>query len=111
VRCIEQPVTRVNIRDATVKQFKYSPLGNLIALVLPNSLKITTATGELVLELKIEAVLECEFSPKEKYISTWIRWVKPADGEAPKNNLVIYDISTGESVLAFAQKSQNDWYY
>jgi uncharacterized protein with WD repeat len=96
-------------KDLEAKQFKYSPLGNYMTIQLQNSLNINKATGNLFKELKVDDLVDFEFSPMENYISTYSKFVKPVEGAPPNNNLIVWNLKTLEAVLSFAQKSQNDW--
>ncbi|KAI8905960.1 eukaryotic translation initiation factor eIF2A-domain-containing protein [Gorgonomyces haynaldii] len=98
------------INDQQVKYFKYSPLGNYLALVYPEKIAIMSARdGKQQCIIGIANVLEFEFSPRENYLSTWTRFTKPEEGQEPKRNFVIWKTTTGKEEIAFVQKSQAKW--
>ncbi|KAI8816782.1 eukaryotic translation initiation factor eIF2A-domain-containing protein [Fimicolochytrium jonesii] len=94
-----------------VRVFSYSPKGRYIAWVLAAHVKIFDASSnELVREIPLQNVIEIEFSPQGSYLSTWERFVKEADPQAPAHqNLAIWNVATGERVTGFSQKNQKGW--
>ncbi|KAJ3089197.1 hypothetical protein HK102_006976 [Quaeritorhiza haematococci] len=93
-----------------VRTFRHSPKGTYVAWVLSESVKIyNTNSYELEVEIPLKNVIEIEWSPRETYISTWERFVK-GDGESePHKNMRVWNVETAEQVIAFTQKSQNNW--
>ncbi|KAL7414825.1 eukaryotic translation initiation factor eIF2A-domain-containing protein [Mrakia frigida] len=97
--------------EVHTRQIQYSPTGELFAYVLPTSVTIVKSeTGELFRELAVVGAVEITFSPKGTYLSTWERYVKPEDPNAQHNNLRIFSTATGEEVMAFTNKSQENWH-
>ncbi|KDQ18700.1 hypothetical protein BOTBODRAFT_29077 [Botryobasidium botryosum FD-172 SS1] len=95
--------------DATVKMYRYSQDGNLIAYAVPGSVFILQAeTCQVIRELAISSALELNFSPLGTYLSTWERPVKLEDGAQHKNHRV-WSVETGEEVLSVTQKAQEGW--
>jgi len=92
--------------------------------------RIFQAEGaQLLQELPLPNIVELKFSPRGTYISTWERprtyprfthlsyspvpslplpTVKPEDGSQHKN-LRVFSASTGEELISFTQKSQDNW--
>ncbi|KZT18898.1 translation initiation factor eIF-2A [Neolentinus lepideus HHB14362 ss-1] len=104
-----EPVPGFQTPETTARVYQYSPDGRLWALALPTGVQIYRAEGaQLLLELPVPNVVELGFSPRGTYLSTWERPVKVEDGSQHKN-LRIFSVSTGEELVAFTQKSQNDW--
>lgn len=88
---------------------QYSNDGRLFAYALPSSVRIFQAENAILLqELNIPNVVELNFSPRGTYLSTWERPVKLEDG-AQHKNLRVFSVSTGEELIAFSQKSQENW--
>jgi translation initiation factor 2A len=90
--------------------------------------RIFQAEGaQLLQELPLPNIVELKFSPRGTYISTWERpgtsfyipalttrthqiptTVKLEDG-AQHKNLRVFSASTGEELISFTQKSQDNW--
>ncbi|KAJ1340142.1 hypothetical protein BSLG_005229 [Batrachochytrium salamandrivorans] len=91
----------------------YSPLGKYLVLLFADRLVLSAVTPEavtVVQELPIANILEIEFSPRETYISTYIRYTPPTDPTAPAHrNVTIWHIETGMDALSFTQKQPADW--
>lgn len=96
-------------------------------------------TGALVRELAVPGVVELSFSAKGTYLSSWERYgasflpldifekgltdarqrltppsvsgssAKPADENAQHQNLRVFSVESGEEVMAFVQKGQENW--
>ncbi|KAI6037801.1 eukaryotic translation initiation factor eIF2A-domain-containing protein [Pisolithus marmoratus] len=103
------PVTGFADPGVPARTCQYSNDGRLFAYALPTSVRIFQAeNATLVQELNIPNVVELNFSPRGTYISTWERPVKLEDGTQHKN-LRVFSVSTGEELIAFSQKSQENW--
>lgn len=88
---------------------------------------INAADGKLLVELGVPNAVEVGFSPKGTFLSTWERYgarcpsyviavganigvaVKPADETTQHKNFRIWRVETGEEVIGFPQKSQDNW--
>ncbi|KAG1719591.1 uncharacterized protein EDB91DRAFT_1288264 [Suillus paluster] len=82
------------------------PPSNLIRI--GSTLCIFLAEGaQLLQELSVPNIVELKFSPRGTYLSTWERPVK-LEGAQHKNLCVFY-ASTGEELISFTQKSQENW--
>ncbi|CAJ0916731.1 4428_t:CDS:10 [Entrophospora sp. SA101] len=104
-----QPLESFQDPGGSIKIFQYSKDGSHFGWVSPESVKIIDAeTAELINEIRKSNVVEIGFSPKGNYISTWERPVKLQDGSAHKN-LIIWEVATGQELISFTQKSQNNW--
>ncbi|KAI6110863.1 eukaryotic translation initiation factor 2A [Pisolithus croceorrhizus] len=91
------------------RTYQYSNDGRLFAYALPTSVRIFQAENAiLVQELNIPNVVELNFSPRGTYLSTWERPIKLEDG-AQHKNLRVFSVSTGQELIAFSQKSQENW--
>ncbi|KAJ3402458.1 hypothetical protein HDV05_008521, partial [Chytridiales sp. JEL 0842] len=97
-------------RKESPRCFVYSLDGTYLALVFEQNVEILNArTLEIVKTLEVKNVIEAEFSPKGKYLSTWVRFVKGEEGAELHKNLVIWETATGEEVMGLSQKTQNGW--
>ncbi|KAG0231791.1 hypothetical protein BGW42_008624 [Actinomortierella wolfii] len=95
-------------QSGNIRTFQYSKNGKVLAWATPDCVKVIDAHSlRLIQELAIKDVYELEFSPKGTYLSTWVRQVKTEDGS--HKNLSIYDVQSGQLLVGFAQKSQNNW--
>ncbi|KAF9978658.1 hypothetical protein BGZ73_001311 [Actinomortierella ambigua] len=95
-------------QSGNIRTFQYSKNGNVLAWATPDFVKVMDAHSlKLIQELAIKDVYELEFSPKGTYLSTWVRQVKTEDGT--HKNLSIYDVQSGQLLVGFAQKAQNNW--
>ncbi|RIA90600.1 eukaryotic translation initiation factor eIF2A-domain-containing protein [Glomus cerebriforme] len=104
-----EPVANFQDPGSNVKTFQYSKDGKYLGWAFPESVKIIDAeTVQLVSEIPKKQIVEIGFSPKGTYISTWERPVKLPDGSVHKN-LIIWEVKTGEELISFTQKSQNNW--
>lgn len=56
----------------------------------------------------VEKVVDLHFSPRGRYLSTWQRLVKDADGNGAPN-LHVFDCQSGECVGSFERKNQSGW--
>lgn len=65
-------------------------------------------SAQFLRELQVPNVVDIQFSPRGTYMSTWERPVKFEDGSQHKN-LRVFSVSTGEELVAFSQKSQDNW--
>ncbi|KAJ3300728.1 hypothetical protein HK104_006026 [Borealophlyctis nickersoniae] len=94
-----------------LRTFRYSPDGRYLAWVLQDSVKVfDAATNQPVQEFALKNVIEVEFSPRGNYLSTWERFVKAPDSDTnPHKNLAIWEIASGNQVVAFTQKNQGRW--
>ncbi|KAJ8507762.1 hypothetical protein ONZ45_g9899 [Pleurotus djamor] len=104
-----KPVAGFADPEATARTYHYSSDGRLYAYALPNGVSIFQAeNAQVVRELPLPNVIEIQFSPRGTYISTWERPVKLEDGSQHKN-LRVFSVSTGEELISFTQKSQDNW--
>ncbi|KAJ8590702.1 translation initiation factor eIF-2A [Rhizopogon salebrosus TDB-379] len=95
--------------DVPARTYHYSPDGRLFAYTLPSVVRIYLAEGaQLLQELSVPNIFELKFSPRGTYLSTWERPVKLEDGTQHKN-LRVFSASTGEELISFSQKSQENW--
>ncbi|KAG0701417.1 hypothetical protein DFH29DRAFT_806278, partial [Suillus ampliporus] len=97
--------------DAPARTYHYSPDSRLFApnCVHLTSMRIFLAEGaQLLQELTVPNTVELKFSPRGTYVSTWERPVKLEDGVQHKN-LRVFSASTGEELISFTQKSQENW--
>ncbi|EGF84373.1 hypothetical protein BATDEDRAFT_18651 [Batrachochytrium dendrobatidis JAM81] len=98
---------------ASPRSFLYSPLGKYLVLVFADRLvlsKVTIEAVTVVHELPITNALEIEFSPKETYISTFIRYNPSANSATPAHrNVSVWNVETGKEVFAYTQKNASDW--
>ncbi|KAI6037374.1 eukaryotic translation initiation factor eIF2A-domain-containing protein [Pisolithus microcarpus] len=103
------PVKGFTDPGVPARTYQYSNDGRLFAYTLPTSVKIFHAeSATLVQELNIPNIVELNFSPRGTYLSTWERPVKLEDGGQHKN-LRVFSVSTGQELIAFSQKSQENW--
>ncbi|KAG9016368.1 hypothetical protein FRB90_003118 [Tulasnella sp. 427] len=96
--------------EATARTYKYTSDGKLFAVALPSCVRISNATDFTTLcEIPVPNALEIGFSPKGTYISTWERYVKPADEMTQHKNHRVWRVSDGREVISFVQKSLDNW--
>ncbi|KAG8915822.1 hypothetical protein FRC00_012693 [Tulasnella sp. 408] len=96
--------------EATARTYKYTPDGRLFAVALPSYVRISNASDLTTLcEIPVPNAVEIGFSPKGTYISTWERYVKPADETTQHKNHRVWSVATGEEVISFVQKSMDNW--
>eukprot|EP00842_Homolaphlyctis_polyrhiza_P000569 jgi/Hompol1/1512/HPOL_004755-RA len=91
---------------------KYSPHGRFLAIVLADRVIIASVSDtacSLVRELPIAGVLEVEFSPRETFISTFVRFTKLPNPDDTHRNVSIWNIETGEEALSFTNKLASKW--
>lgn len=114
----------VDLLNSTARTFKYSSDGSLLACAFDSvCLIISTAQPDsssssssgangvqcqVLHSLPIEKVVDLQFSPKGKFLSTWQRPSKDAEGNNEKN-LNIWNTQSGENVGSFERKSQEWW--
>ncbi|KAJ3259073.1 hypothetical protein HK103_002960 [Boothiomyces macroporosus] len=100
------------------KNFKYSPNGNFLVVILNSSVQVYAARPTLTLahEFDITNIIDFSFSPKDNYLSILTRYgneiliqVKPKGEEEQHKNMTVWDLRTGESVLSFTQKVPDGW--
>ncbi|CCM04562.1 uncharacterized protein FIBRA_06743 [Fibroporia radiculosa] len=97
------------VPDVPARTYRYSPDGRLYAYAVPSCVRIFQAeNAQLLQELPLPNIVEINFSPRGTYFSTWERPVKLEDG-AQHKNLRVFSVSTGEELVAFTQKSQEEW--
>lgn len=111
--------------NSTARTFQYSLDGSLLAcafdfvcLLISTQASSTASTSssysssdfqcKALHSLPVEKVVDLQFSPKGKFISTWQRPLKDAEGNNEKN-LNIWNTETGEKVGSFERKSQEGW--
>ncbi|KAG1815826.1 eukaryotic translation initiation factor eIF2A-domain-containing protein [Suillus variegatus] len=103
------PIEGFAVPDVPARTYHYSPDGRLFAYALPTVVRIFLAEGaQLLQELSVPNIIELKFSPRGTYLSTWERPVKLEDG-AQHKNLRVFSASTGEELISFTQKSQENW--
>jgi translation initiation factor 2A len=114
----------VDLLNSTARTFQYSLDGSLLACAFdsvcllistqpPSSASSSSSTTngfqcQALHSLPVEKVVDLQFSPKGKFISTWQRPSKDAEGNNEKN-LNIWNTQTGEKVGSFERKSQEGW--
>ncbi|KDQ34142.1 hypothetical protein PLEOSDRAFT_1095628 [Pleurotus ostreatus PC15] len=104
-----RPVAGFADTEVTARTYHYSADGRLYAYALPSAVRIFQAeSAQFLRELQVPNVVDIQFSPRGTYMSTWERPVKFEDGSQHKN-LRIFSVSTGEELIAFSQKSQDNW--
>lgn len=94
------------------KVAKYSPLGDLFVYTQPGKLVlVSTVTGKLITEIKIDDVFELHFSPLGHYICTWSKPVKdPESGNTlPNVNVFHVDGKVVNHVGGLVNKNQAGW--
>ncbi|CAG8631400.1 13825_t:CDS:10 [Ambispora leptoticha] len=92
-----------------IKTFQYSKDGRYFGWASSEMVVvIDTETTEIVKEIPRKNVVEIGFSPKGTYISTWERPVKLGENIVHKN-LILWEVESGEELISFTQKSQNNW--
>lgn len=111
--------------NSTARTFQYSLDGSLLAcafdsvcLLVSTQDSSTASTSsssnpidfqcKALHSLPVEKVVDLQFSPKGKFISTWQRPSKDAEGNNEKN-LNIWNTETGDKVGSFERKSQEGW--
>lgn len=109
--------------QSNAKAFKYSPDGSLLAFAFDSSCLIlsagsadnasssSSATGgqcRPLHTLEIEKVVDLQFSPRGRFLSTWQRPFKDADGNNA-HNLHVWDCESGECIGSFERKAQQGW--
>ncbi|KAH9809977.1 eukaryotic translation initiation factor eIF2A-domain-containing protein [Melampsora americana] len=93
-----------------IRAFKYSPDGSRYAIAATTDVRVYDAqNGKLLIQIDLPNVIEVSFSPKGTWISTWERYVKPTDESAQHKNMRVWDVSTGQEVISFSQKSIEAW--
>lgn len=103
------PVSSFTPPDVPARIYTYSADGRLYAYALPSAVRIFQAEGaQLLQELPLPNIIELNFSPRGTYLSTWERPVKLEEG-AQHKNLRVWSASTGQELVAFTQKSQEQW--
>ncbi|PCH38525.1 translation initiation factor eIF-2A [Wolfiporia cocos MD-104 SS10] len=104
-----EPIENFQAPDVPTRTYRYSPDGRLYAYAIPSGVRIFQAeSAQLLQELSLPNVVEINFSPRGTYLSTWERPVKLENG-AQHKNLRVFSVSTGEELVAFTQKSQEEW--
>ncbi|KAA1106833.1 hypothetical protein PGTUg99_013885 [Puccinia graminis f. sp. tritici] len=92
------------------KALVYSSDGRRYAVASQNDVVICDAESSQELRrLPLPGVIDIKFSPKGTWIGTWERYVKPTVEGAQHKNMRLWDITTGEEVASFSQKSQEGW--
>ncbi|TFK61344.1 translation initiation factor eIF-2A [Pluteus cervinus] len=103
------PIQGFTSPDVAARTYHYSSDGRLYAYALPNVVRIFQAeSAQLIQELAFPNIVELNFSPRGTYLSTWERPVKLEDG-AQHKNLRVFSVSTGEELISFYQKGQEQW--
>lgn len=105
------PASQIS-NKSEVKSFLYDNQGKYLGWILTDTVKIfNSANDELVLEIKEEKVLDISFSSKGSYVATYVRYntaIKEANDQS-HCNLKVWEISSGECVLAYTCKHQGGW--
>ncbi|UZJ56294.1 hypothetical protein CBS101457_005614 [Exobasidium rhododendri] len=112
--------------NSTARTFQYSLDGSLLACAFDSVcllIKAQPASSEsssssstndfqcqALHSLPVEKVVDLQFSPKGKFISTWQRPSKDAEGNSERN-LNIWNTQTGEKVGSFERKSQEGCHF
>jgi translation initiation factor 2A len=98
-------------KAANVKVFQYSGDGSLLAWTTGDGVKIVDASnGKAIREIAAKGVADLGWSPKGSFLSSWERYVKPANETDTHKNLKIWNIATGQEVMAFTLKTQqSNW--
>ena len=111
--------------NSAARTFQYSLDGSLLACAFDSvcllvatqpestsSLASTSSANDFecraLHSLPVDKVVDLQFSPKGKFLSTWQRPSKDAEGNNEKN-LNIWNTQTGERVGSFERKSQEGW--
>ncbi|CAG8506546.1 8208_t:CDS:10 [Ambispora gerdemannii] len=92
-----------------IKTFQYNKDGRYFGWASSEMVVVIDAeTTKIVKEIPRRNVVEIGFSPKGTYISTWERPVKLEENVVHKN-LILWEVESGEELMSFTQKSQNNW--
>ncbi|EDO39938.1 predicted protein [Nematostella vectensis] len=70
---------------------------------------INTLTGVLVHQLPKTKTACLSFSPRGNYLSTWEPFTTSKDNPNGSKNLEIWDIKSGQAIVAFYQKKRDTW--
>ncbi|KAI9621483.1 hypothetical protein KEM48_007718 [Puccinia striiformis f. sp. tritici PST-130] len=104
------PLSSFQPPGENVKALVYSSDGRRYAVASPNDVVVHDAESSQELQrFPLPGVMAIKFSPQGTWIGTWERYVKPVEEGAQHKNLRLWDITTGEEVASFSQKSQEGW--
>jgi len=104
------PLSSFQSPGENVKALVYSSDGRRYAVASPNDVSICDAeSGQELRRLPLTGVVDTRFSPKGTWIATWERYVKPSVEGTQHKNMRLWDVTTGNEVASFSQKSQEGW--
>lgn len=111
-----------DLLNSTARVFQYSLDGSLLACsfdsvcLLVSTQQASTSSSssskgfscKALHSLPVKQVVDLQFSPKGKFLSTWQRPFTDAEGNNARN-LNIWNTETGAIVGSFERKSQGGW--
>lgn len=96
----------------TARVVAYSPDGSLLAAAFDDAVRLVATASDdnvnVLHSLAASKVVDMRFSPRGRFLSTWERPAKDAEGN-PTRNLCVWDTATGARLAAFERKSQDGW--
>ncbi|POY70577.1 hypothetical protein BMF94_6492 [Rhodotorula taiwanensis] len=103
--------TLATFQQPGTKIYRYSEDGRLFASVSNSTIEVVDAqTGNVVSQIPAKGILDMYLSPLGSQVQTWERQVKPEEGQPPHLNLRVFDVRSGAEIIAFSQKSIENWH-
>merc|ERR1712137_902721 len=98
--------------DGTVDLIQYSQDGEYAAIYMGDTMTVyRTANGSAVSSFQHAKVKMIAFSPQNTLLQTWQYHEKPTPGTEPTDNLILWNIETGQRVHSWLKKqfSASNW--
>ncbi|KAJ9086562.1 hypothetical protein DSO57_1002689 [Entomophthora muscae] len=103
------PQADFQVYSGEARALKYDREGNNLAYATAtNVVVVDAATHQTKITIPHPDVLDLSLSPRGNFVITWQRTSKNEDGSA-KENLFVYEVSTGKAVARFIQKGYGQW--
>ncbi|PWN41014.1 translation initiation factor eIF-2A [Ceraceosorus guamensis] len=104
--------------EATARTIVYSPDGSIFAASYDDSVRLVSTGAASAAEvvptpsfiLAAAKVIDMRFSPRGRYLSTWERPNKDADGNPIKNHS-IWNTQSGERIASFERRNQEGCHF
>ncbi|MCO5599764.1 hypothetical protein L7F22_053871 [Adiantum nelumboides] len=110
-----------SVLQSAARTFQYSQNGSLVAFAFDNHCLVLSTNGSSSSSSKdeqckplhtfeVDKVVDLQFSPKGRFLSTWKRPFKDAEDKNAKN-LQVWDCESGECVGSFERKNQQGCHF
>ncbi|KAI9140595.1 eukaryotic translation initiation factor eIF2A-domain-containing protein [Paraphysoderma sedebokerense] len=105
------PLKGFERQTGSIREFKYSPNGQLLAWVHEDVLKVVDSTSQaIVFSIEKKGIVDMEFSAAGGFICTFERLAKPDPTTgAAHQNVNIYNLKTKSLLTSYSHRNQSNW--